>query len=101
MTTPHDAWAHAYDAIYEGSFGSFYTNLTAETLACLGELAVPPAHIVDFGAGTGRLSIPLARQGYSVIAVEPSAAMLEQLRAKAEGAGLAMETHHQRMQDPL
>jgi SAM-dependent methyltransferase len=39
--------------------------------------------VLDIGAGTGRVAIPLARRGCSVIAAEPAASMLAQLRAKA------------------
>lgn len=41
--------------------------------------------ILDVGAGTGRVAIPLFDLGYKVTAVEPSAGMLEQLRLKADG----------------
>jgi len=47
----------------------------------------PPAKIVDFGAGTGRLSIPLSRKGFDVTAVEPCENMLNQLKRK-DVAGL-------------
>ncbi|PWC54742.1 class I SAM-dependent methyltransferase [Azospirillum sp. TSO22-1] len=40
--------------------------------------------ILEVGAGTGRLSIPLARMGLEVWAVDVSAGMLAQLRAKLE-----------------
>jgi SAM-dependent methyltransferase len=36
--------------------------------------------VVDFGAGSGRLTIPLLRQGYSVLAVDVSDKSLENLR---------------------
>jgi SAM-dependent methyltransferase len=39
-------------------------------------LAPPPSRIVDVGAGTGHLAIPLARAGARVVAVEPARAML-------------------------
>lgn len=38
--------------------------------------------VLDVGAGTGRVAIPLASRGCHVVAVEPAAGMLEQLRAK-------------------
>jgi SAM-dependent methyltransferase len=38
--------------------------------------------IVEWGAGTGRLSVPLAAAGFDVTAVEASKAMIEQGRAK-------------------
>ncbi|UEJ84248.1 class I SAM-dependent methyltransferase [Brachybacterium halotolerans subsp. kimchii] len=48
-----------------------------------------PAHIaVDLGAGTGKLSLQLARRGLDVIAVDPSRSMLE----TAEQAYASMAT---------
>lgn len=42
--------------------------------------------VLDVGAGTGRVAIPFAARGCRVAAIEPSSAMLAQLRAKdAEG----------------
>jgi SAM-dependent methyltransferase len=43
--------------------------------------------VVDFGAGTGTFAIAAADRCSQVIAVEPSTAMLEVLRAKAVTAG--------------
>lgn len=83
MTRPHDSWAEAYDLAYEEEFGALYAQLTRLTVDEIGRLVAPPASIVDFGAGTGRLAIPLARAGYRVTAVEPSGPMLQQLRSTA------------------
>jgi SAM-dependent methyltransferase len=41
--------------------------------------------IIDIGAGTGLLTIPLAEWGHRVTAVEPSAPMIELLRRNAAG----------------
>jgi SAM-dependent methyltransferase len=41
------------------------------------------ARVLDVGAGTGRVAIPLANRGCNVVAVEPASGMLAQLRAKA------------------
>ncbi len=38
--------------------------------------------VLELGAGTGRLAIPLAAAGHHVVALDDSAAMLERLRAK-------------------
>ena len=40
------------------------------------------ARVLDIGAGTGRVAIPLAVRGCRVAAVEPASGMLAQLRAK-------------------
>ncbi|HEX4323747.1 MAG TPA: methyltransferase domain-containing protein, partial [Gaiellaceae bacterium] len=39
------------------------------------------ARVLDLGAGTGKLTRGLVRLGFEVVAVEPGAPMLEQLRA--------------------
>jgi len=97
IAIPHDSWAEAYDTAYEKSFGAFYESLTATTLGLvLGEVH-PPATIVDFGAGTGRLSIPLSGNGFQVDAVDPSVGMLEQLQAKDPNGSITV--HRMRMQD--
>ncbi len=41
----------------------------------LARLPVPPARVIDIGAGTGRDAGALAARGYDVTAVEPTAAM--------------------------
>ncbi len=99
MTTPHSSWAQHYDAAYAHSFGEIYEVLTATTLKCVAEIQPPPARIVDFGAGTGRLSLPLAMTGYTVVATDPCAEMLAVLRSKAEKQNVAVETVCCRMQD--
>jgi ubiquinone/menaquinone biosynthesis C-methylase UbiE len=45
----------------------------------------PGARILDVGAGTGRVSVALARIGFDVIAIEPALAMLQGLREKSGG----------------
>jgi ubiquinone/menaquinone biosynthesis C-methylase UbiE len=67
--------AAAYDRWYETPLGAF---VEAQELAALEQLLLPllpQSVVVEVGAGTGRVSAWLAQKGYSVIAVEPSAAM--------------------------
>lgn len=52
---------------------------------------------LDLGAGTGFLSIPLAQQGASVLAVDLSPAMLESLAKRAADAGVTVQTQAQDM----
>ena len=95
--TPHDSWASVYELAYRQSFGSFYKQLTDLTIHTIKEHLPIGSSIVDFGAGTGRLSIPLAKEGYKVTAVEPSKAMIEQLLQKKKD--LPIETVTAKMED--
>lgn len=96
MTLPHDSWAAHYEAVMELTFRDLYARLTSSALDEVRARLRPPASIVDFGAGCGRLSIPLASEGYRVTAVEPSLSMLDQLHRRSHG--LDVETVHQSMQ---
>lgn len=51
----------------------------------LSELAGPGRPVVDLGAGTGLLAVPLARRGHVVYAVEPADAMRLQCQRAAVG----------------
>jgi len=82
MTTPHDSWAEVYDRVYAESFGTFYDDLTAKTLSVINELAAPGCDLLDVGAGTGRLAIPLSQAGFQVTAVDASRGMLDVLKRK-------------------
>ncbi len=44
--------------------------------------------LLEVGAGTGRLTLPLAREGHALTALDPSPAMLAIARAKAAATGL-------------
>lgn len=88
MTRPHDALAPVYDLVYQEDFGEFYNWLTETTVDVVCGLLPAGARIIDFGAGTGRMALPLAEAGYRITAVEPSAPMLDRLRAAAAGTGI-------------
>ena len=85
---PHASWANIYDKAYELSFGSLYDELTEHTIAAIERVLGPTGSIVDFGAGTGRLTLPLLDRGYQVTAVEPCQEMADVLRQKGHGRSL-------------
>lgn len=93
MKQPHDNWGTYYDFVYEQTFGSFYSNLTNETLNVINQI-LPKGTILDFGAGTGRLSLPLAEQGYKLIAVEKSIGMVDEIKRKLDGQNSEIEIHN-------
>ncbi|MHB8059378.1 MAG: class I SAM-dependent methyltransferase [Gaiellaceae bacterium] len=45
--------------------------------------------VLELGVGTGRIAVPIAQAGVSVIGVDSSAPMLERCRARAREAGVA------------
>jgi len=69
-------WADVYDEVHEGVVD------TDATVAGLAGLVGQAATVLEYGAGTGRLAIPLAERGHDVVAVEISEPMVERLRAK-------------------
>ena len=93
MKQPHDNWGTYYDFVYEQNFGSFYDNLTTETLNVINQI-LPKGTILDFGAGTGRISFPLTEKGYSVIAVEKSSGMVNSFKRKSKEYNLEMKIHN-------
>lgn len=78
-SVPHDSWASSYDQLFEASFGSLLADITDLTMELVLELSEPTDSILDIGAGTGRMSIPLVECSYYVSALDPSAGMLNQL----------------------
>lgn len=85
---PHSSWADVYDLVYEHSFRNFYHELTNVTLSVIEDRVNSNSRIVDFGAGTGRLSIPLSKKGFDVVAVDPCEEMLAQLKQKQQNGKL-------------
>jgi SAM-dependent methyltransferase len=80
---PHDTNAMFYDEIYEKGYGGAFNYLTRNHLEIIERYARPGDVLLDIGAGTGRLSIPLANRKFKVIAVDSSAAMADRLKQKA------------------
>ncbi len=76
---PDDAWSSLAHRFVDQHYGSLRGRVRTHVIHqhLLAHLAPPPLRIVDVGGGAGHQSIPLAREGYEVTIVEPSASMLE------------------------
>lgn len=79
MTTEYDAFASIYD-LQSGLFEAdldFYVELAQQV--------EPP--ILELAAGTGRVSLPIARAGVPIIGIDSSAEMLSVARHKLDEEG--------------
>ena len=88
----HNAWyAGDYD---QEKFGRGFGRILEiqEVTLFLSLLDVQEARILDLGAGTGKLSVPLLENGYQVVAGDASAEMLRQAHEKALSMGLNLDT---------
>jgi SAM-dependent methyltransferase len=75
----HYADAALYDYEYRRRRAdvTFYRELATKRLD-------GPGRILELGAGSGRVTIPLARDGHEVVALDQSKAMLGRLRSRTE-----------------
>lgn len=75
--------AGTYGKFYADVYDDWYHNLT-DTDACVDGLAALAGDgpVLDLGAGTGRIAIPLAERGLRVTAVEISPEMIGKLKEK-------------------
>lgn len=96
MTVPTPTTTQVRDA-WEGIADDFDRHTTPQTLT-LGERIVARtaigrgARVLDVAAGSGALSIPAARAGAEVTAVDIAPTMVERLAARAAAAGLTLDT---------
>jgi SAM-dependent methyltransferase len=81
-----DTWAGLADQFldyYATVRGRVRTHLIDRQLRA--HLGPAPAELVDVGGGAGHQALPLARSGYRVTVVEPSAGMLDRARELLAG----------------
>ena len=88
-----DPWAPLAERFVEGHYGSLRGRVRTHVIAEHHRAHLPPAPgaVVDVGGGAGTQSIPLARLGYEVTIVDPSAEMLRRAgeRLAAEDPAVA------------
>jgi SAM-dependent methyltransferase len=87
MVTVEEHYARHLAPIYvwmAGGFDAAVARGDAEIQALLGADAAGVGTAVDLGAGFGMHAIPLARRGYSVLAVDSSALLLELMKEHAD-----------------
>ena len=79
-SSPYDAIAELYDA---------WSRSVTEDVAFYVDLAAREGGpVVELGVGTGRIAVPMAQAGTTVIGVDSSQQMLQVCRRRAEAAGV-------------
>jgi protein-L-isoaspartate O-methyltransferase len=65
-----------YDRMRPGYPGELFDDLAALTGAATG------SRVLELGCGTGQATVPLARRGYEVVALEPGAGLADLARRR-------------------
>ena len=91
---PHESWYKYYDYVNETAFGRAYDVFNEASLRTIQGIVPTGSTILDFGAGTGRLSLPLCDRGYNSVAIEPSVGMLSSLKQKMESQDKTIPTYN-------
>lgn len=79
-----ETWA----AVYDEAFAHLADDADEAVGWVTARLAGTGGRVLELGVGTGRIAIPLARAGLSVVGVDSSPRMLEALAAKPGGAAV-------------
>jgi SAM-dependent methyltransferase len=95
MDTPEDYFPERVAASYDDGpevFGPGAADATAGVLADLAGRAARSGRgrALEFGIGTGRIALPLARRGVEVHGIDLSEAMVARLRAKPGGDAIGV-----------
>ncbi|MCB1350018.1 MAG: class I SAM-dependent methyltransferase [Maritimibacter sp.] len=81
-----------YDALYRAEADALGAP-TRALMDAFTDLLEVPARVLDLGCGQGRDTLPLARMGHSVVAVDISPKGVADLVAAAEAEGLSVTGH--------
>lgn len=74
MVSYGDDWAHIYDSVID---------LSEDIPFWVAEAQASGGPVLELGSGTGRVAIPIAQAGVSVVGVDSSSEMVKAARAKA------------------
>lgn len=93
-TTPHDDDPHAVAARSFDAAAEIYEASRPDYPAAAVDAMLPDGavRVLDLGAGTGKLTGALIERGLDVVAVDPSASMLEVLVRRVPGARAVVAT---------
>src|SRR3954462_8284534 len=92
MSSPYDAIAELYDP--------WSASVVEDVAFYLEEAVRSGGPVLELGVGTGRIAVPIAAAGVSVVGVDLSAGMLEVARESAGLAGVEVDLRHGDMRDP-
>jgi SAM-dependent methyltransferase len=81
-----DSAAAGYDELYQRN--RIMAWMRAESLAALQSSFPPGSLLLEIGCGTGDEALALGQLGYRIVATDISPAMIEDVRAKAQAAGV-------------
>jgi SAM-dependent methyltransferase len=91
---PDGYFGEAVAAHYDETSAEMFAPETVDpAVALIAELAEQPGHkprALEFGVGTGRVALPLARAGVPVHGIDMSRAMVERMRAKPGGDAIGV-----------
>jgi SAM-dependent methyltransferase len=87
-----ETWAEIYDEVFA------WVDDTEPSVRKIAQIAGENG-VLELGAGTGRIAVPLARQGIQMHAVELSEKMIKLLEMKASAAEVPLAVHQADMCD--
>lgn len=82
-----DAWEALADPFVDGAYATVKGQVRTYVLhqQLLAHMREPPATVLDVGGGAAHQSVPLARLGFDVTILDPSAAMLAKAEQRLSG----------------
>jgi 2-polyprenyl-3-methyl-5-hydroxy-6-metoxy-1,4-benzoquinol methylase len=83
----------------KGNYPAYSQRVAGVLPSLLQELRCKPHDILDVACGEGTFAVAMAKQGYRVVAIDQSAAMLKLARQRAKREGVGVNFRQQEMQN--